>query len=307
MPLESVKPKCLSENEPLAKHSNFKIGGQARYFAKPATEEELRDVIDFSESENLPWRVMGGGCNILFADHGFPGIIISMAQMVHSGGSVNGSELWVPAGLSIPRLGRLCRECGLSGLEFLSQIPGTAGGAAVMNAGFSRSGNRSECVGSFIDEVRVFEKGVGITNLSKERLSFRYRWSNLQDFVVLAVKFKLKPGERSEIEQEMKQNYSYRISVQDLRYPSAGSVFKNPENTQLTVGRMVQNLGLRGKRAGDAQISEIHGNWIVNLGNAKAQNVLELVALVKDRVKKHYGIALELEIKTVNLEEKIHA
>lgn len=307
MPLESVKPKCLSENEPLAKHSSFKIGGRARYFAKPASEEEFCEVVDFSQSENLPWRVIGGGCNILFSDQGFPGIIISTVQMAHSGGSVNGHELWVPAGLSIPRLGRLCRECGLSGLEFLSQIPGTVGGAAVMNAGFSRSGDRSECVGSFIDEVRVFQKGAGITTLSKENLSFRYRWSNLQDRVVLAVKFKLKPAEKSEIEEEMKRNYSYRISVQDLRYPSAGSVFKNPDNTQLTVGRMVQNLGLRGKRIGDAQISEIHGNWIVNLGKAKAHDVLELVALVKDRVMKQYGIALELEIKTVNVEEKVHA
>ena len=117
---------------------------------------------------------------------------------------------------------------------------------------------------------------------------------------MLAVKFKLKPRERNEIEEEMKQNYRYRISVQDLRYPSAGSVFKNPENTQLTVGRMVQNLGLRGKRIGDAQISEIHGNWIVNLGNARAEDVLELIMLMKDRIIKHYGIRLELEIKTVH-------
>lgn len=301
MSLESVKLKCLSENEPLNRHSSFKIGGRARYFARPETEEDFCEVIDFSNSEKLPWRVIGGGCNVLFSDEGFSGTIISTTSLVNSGGCVDGTKLSVPAGLSIPRLGRLCRECGLSGLEFLSQIPGTVGGAAVMNAGFSRSGDKSQSVGNFIDEVRVLT-GVGeIQTLRRSDLKYHYRWSNLQEkeYAVLGVTFLLKLGDKNEIEEEMKQNYRYRISVQDLRHPSAGSVFKNPDSVQLSVGRMVQNLGLRGKRIGDAQISEIHGNWILNLGNARAKDVLELVTFVRDRVLHYYGVQLEMEIKTI--------
>ena len=299
MSLESVKLKCLSENEPLSRHTSFKIGGRARYFARPETEEELREVIEFSVSEKFPWRVIGGGCNILFSDEGFAGTIISTSHLINSAGSVDGERLSVPAGISIPRLGRLCRECGLSGLEFLSQIPGTVGGAAVMNAGFSRSGDRNQCVGSFIEEVRVLSNGSQAQSLRRSDLSLRYRQSNLQEYVVMGVTFLLKMGDKNEIEDEMKQNYQYRISVQDLRHPSAGSVFKNPDGAQLTVGRMVQNLGLRGKRMGDAQISEIHGNWILNLGNARAAEVLELAAFVRDRILHFYGVQLEMDIKTI--------
>ena len=299
MSLESVKLKCLSENEPLSRHTSFKIGGRARYFARPETEEELREVIEFSVSEKLLWHVIGSGCNILFSDEEFAGTIISTSHLINSADSVDGVRLTVPAGITIPRLGRLCRECGLSGLEFLSQIPGTVGGAAVMNAGFSRSGDRNQCVGSFIEEVRVLTNGGEVQTLRRSDLKFHYRQSNLQEYAVMGVTFLLKIGDKDEIEEEMKQNYRYRISVQDLRHPSAGSVFKNPDGVQLTVGRMVQNLGLRGKRIGDAQISEIHGNWILNLGNARASEVLELAAFIRDQVLHYYGVKLDMEIKTI--------
>lgn len=300
MPLESVKLKCLSQNEPLCRHSSFKIGGVAQYFARPDSEENLRESIDFANSEKLPWCVIGGGCNILFSDGGFRGVVISTAHLTKGGYvSETASKLCVPAGLTIPRLGRLCRENGLSGLEFLSQIPGTTGGAVVMNAGFSRFGDRSQCIGPFVEEVRVLTKDGSLKSLKRENLEFRYRWSNLEEYIVLSVVFSLRPGNRENIEEDMKQNYRYRMSVQDLKYPSAGSVFKNPAASDLTVGKMVQNLGLRGKRIGDAQISDLHGNWIVNVGQARAKDVLELIRLIQDRVFQHYGVRLELEIKKV--------
>lgn len=304
MPMQSIRPKCLSENEPLSRHSSFKIGGMGKFFARPLNVQGLQETLEFAASEDLSWVVVGGGCNTLFQDDGFSGIVIKMDQMnpLSKEFKANKEFLTVPAGLAIPQVGRICKDLELGGLEFLSQIPGTIGGAVVMNAGFSRLGDRSQCTGAFVKEVSVLTKKGLVEILPREKLLFTYRKSDLKHYIVLDVTFALKHSARDSIEKAMKLNYEYRMSVQDLRYPSVGSVFKNPDITPLSVGQMIDRLGLKGKRIGDAQISERHGNWICNTAHARSCDVLSLVELMRTEVLMYFGVDLELEMKVIGRE-----
>lgn len=263
--------------------------------------------MSFAAAEGLPWFVLGGGCNVLFADSGFEGVVISTGVLNQTAPdrAVRGTRLTLPAGFPIPQVGRWCRDYGLSGLEFLSQIPGTVGGAVAMNAGFSRTGNRAQCVGTYVKEVRAISPDGELENLTAGELVFGYRTSNLRGFVLLQATFDLQRSAPEIVAREMQRNYEYRISVQDLRFPSAGSVFRNPNSTPLTVGQMVERIGLRGTRVGDAQISDRHGNWICNLGEATSENVLALVRLIQTEVERYFGIRLELELKVVDNAGKV--
>jgi UDP-N-acetylmuramate dehydrogenase len=198
--------------------------------------------------------------------------------------------------MSLYHFAKRLQEAGLGGLEFIAQIPGTVGGALVMNAGFGKdeTGKRQE-ISNRLVEVNCLTPEGDFKRLSKKEIQFGYRRSSLKDCLILQAVFELVPRDPQTIQAQMIENSEYRKKGQDWSHPSAGSVFKNPPEGP-TVGEMVEKLGLKGLRAGQAQISKIHGNFIVNLGGATAREVLSLIELIREKVRDAYHVELELEI-----------
>lgn len=289
----------IRRDELLANHSSFKIGGRALYFAEPQTREDLSYLIHFSEKESLPWILIGNASNILFSDQGFQGLVISLKKFELNQLMIEGPYLRVSAGVSLIPLAYYLAAHSLGGLEFVSTIPGTVGGALVMNAGYSRHSGKLNQIADWVEEVVTLDTDGSFKCQKKEDVSFGYRSSSLMGRVVVEATFKLQPAPREEVWRELRANLAYREGVQPLRYPSAGSVFKNPQSVETTAGKLIDHAGLRGFRIGDAQISEKHGNFIINLGRAKAREVLDLIALAQAKVKEKFGIGLELEVKCV--------
>lgn len=290
---------AIQHSVPLCRFSTLQIGGPAAYFAEPDTRDTLLPLIEFQKQENLPLLVIGRGSNILFSDEGFPGLVISLRKFeleriqLHPDGLVK-----VSAGMSLFRLSALCQEQGMSGLEFICHIPGTVGGACAMNAGFGRAGSNYQEIKDVLQSVTVLDLSAGkLRVINRSEINFQYRKSSLDREIVLDATFQLKPATREAVRDEVKANFSYRNSVQDLRYPSAGSVFKNPKKPAESAGKLIDRAGLRGTRIGGAMISEKHGNFILNVGNAKAADVLQLIDVAKTRVLEQFGIELEPEVK----------
>jgi UDP-N-acetylmuramate dehydrogenase len=246
----------------------------------------------------MPLYVLGGGCNTLFPDEGFPGLVLNMREFEKDHFSADGVSVKVSAGMPLHQFAMKLKEAGLGGLEYLAHLPGTVGGALVMNAGFGKTieGNRRE-VGDHVREVSLLTSEGNFERLKKEEIAFGYRTSSLGGNILLQVRFELFGKDSQMIQEEMDQNREYRHRVQDWDHPSAGSVFKNPASSQVTVGEMVDQLGLKGTQIGGAKISPIHGNFIVNVGGAASRDVLELIALMRRRISETYQVELETEIQ----------
>lgn len=292
---------------PLSRYSTFQIGGNARYFAEPASPEELGVLLQFARQEKVPLLAIGKGSNLLFPDEGFAGLVVTFIHF-HSDKILFDHErntVTVSSGVHLYRLSLACREAELGGTEFFSHIPGTVGGALIMNAGFSRFPGRKMEIGDLVETVTVMTADGEIQTLGREALEFGYRRSNLAPYFLLSARLKLFPRKRDEIHEEIQANFSYRNRVQDVRYPSAGSVFKNPGCAFGSSGQLIDRAGLKGKRIGGAMISPRHANFIVNVGGAKAGDVLQLIELTQRRVFESFGAALEPEIRIVrNLVEQ---
>lgn len=305
LPGESKIPglKTLLRSEVLlSRYSTFQIGGKAQYFAEPRSSAELKTFIDFARSENLPFLIIGKGSNILFPDEGFPGLVITLIhfEQDHIAFDPDKQTVRASSGINLYRLAVSTRDAGMSGLEFLSHVPGTLGGALVMNAGFSRIAGQKKEIGELVREVTVLDPEGESRRLDPSQLSFQYRKSNLAGSVILEAVLQLTRATKEKIQEEIESNFSYRNGVQDLRYPSAGSVFKNPQTKQGSSGRLIDQVGLKGKRMGGAIISDRHANFIVNTGGARAQDVLELVGLAQKRVFEAFGVHLEPEIRIIS-------
>lgn len=303
-PAESklAAPKApLRFNVSLARYSTFQIGGPARYFSEPSNLEDLQAVLHFAREERVAVLAIGKGSNILFPDEGYPGLVITLIHFDPQKIVCDRERATVTAasGVSLYRLALAARDAGLSGTEFLSHIPGTLGGALVMNAGFSRFPGKKMEIGDSVEEVTVLTGEGGIKRLGKEELQFAYRKSNLSGIVILEARLKLFPRDPKEIEKEIHANFSYRNRVQDLRFPSAGSVFKNSGSPLGSSGQLIEKAGLKGTRRGGAMISDKHGNFIVNTGGARASEVLELIALAQRKVFEKFGVRLEPEIRII--------
>lgn len=287
-------------NEPLAQYTSFKVGGLAHFYAKPQNVTELLYVLKFQRREGVPIHVLGGGSNTVFADSGFRGLVLDMSGFEKEFIEIKGTRVRVSAGVPLHYWVMRLKEEGLGGLEFLAQIPGTVGGALIMNAGFGKNeyGHRQE-ISNPLAEVSFLTPEGNFERFSKDRLGFGYRTSNLGGNIILEGVFDLSPEKPSAIGKRIDQNIRYRQAVQDWTRPSAGSVFKNPIAFEWTVGEMVDRLGLKGTRHGGAEISKVHGNFIVNVGGAKAQDIRELMQLIQERVKEEFKVSLEPEIKYV--------
>ena len=281
---------------PLSEYTTWKIGGPARIMAWPEKEEDFSGLARFCADNDYPVRILGLGSNILAADEGVDAIVIHTGRLNRIEWETKASanaDTGVSAGAGTP-LGALVEESiqrGAEGLEFAAGIPGSLGGAVIMNAG-AFGGQMSDILHSVT--VMGFD-GIPRT-LKKDEIRFGYRESGLKEkvFAVMSARMRLRPGDKESVRSKARDYISRRAGTQPLEYPSGGSVFKNPEGQG--AGRYIDQAGLKGVRAGKAQISEKHANFIINLGGAKAADVLTLMELMARETKERFGVSLESEV-----------
>jgi len=293
--LQAITSK-VKYNEPLSKHTSFLIGGPALALVEVNSVDELKSLLSFRERFNLPIMVIGRGTNILIGDAGYNGITVVLSKnlsQIH----FNGTQLIAGAGITLTRLAKQLAQNSLSGLEFAYGIPGTLGGALIMNAGA-----HGHSMSEIITEIQVMTHKGEMLTISNEQAGFDYRHSNLgQYFCILEATLQLKRKSREKIEAEMRKLYNERKSKQPLSFPSAGCIFKNPPGT--SAGKLIDECGLKGTKIGGAEVSQKHANFIINSSDATATDVLTLIDLVRKQVKSKTGIELELEIQQVNIDK----
>lgn len=290
--LEGLKGK-VSFNEPLAKYTTFRLGACAKLLAEPKTPDDLIFLLSRAREKDIKPLVIGGGSNLLIKNKVPLAIRLSSQEFTRF--SVDDEMAKAGAGLSIYALIRKALENNLGGLEFLSGIPGTVGGAVMMNAGVSWPEKKE--AGDFIEELEVLDKNGNISILKKDSLRFGYRSSNLEGLILTSVVFRLEKKPRARITEEIKDFWDYRNERQDLRGFSAGCVFKNPDGD--SAGRLIDSCGLKGAKIGDAVVSRKHANFIINRGKAKPADVLRLMQIIQRKVYEKHGVKLEPEIKIV--------
>lgn len=301
MSLPTGLKTLLRHNVELSNFCTMQVGGAAKYFAEPSTEEELLELLDFARQEQVPYFILGKGSNVIFSDEGYPGLVITLIHFEQDKIIFDPERplATASAGIHLYRLVVACREHGLGGAEFLCNVPGTVGGGLIMNAGFSRFPGQANEIGDITEEVCVLNEEGLKEILPKSRLEFSYRHSNLAGKIILSGTFRLWKRNPEEIQKEIRANFEYRNDKQDLKHPSSGSVFKNPLAPQPSAGRLIDQLGLKGLKVGDAMISLKHGNYIINAGNAKSADVFALIEKVQKAVFDATGIFLEPEVKKV--------
>jgi len=274
----------------MKEHTFFKIGGPAKYFVEPKDGPELKSLLSSIKRYNMPLLVIGGGSNILVNDKGLRAIVLCLNSPIFKKISFQGNHVFVASGASLSQVLRLAQKQGLSGLEFLSGIPGRVGGALAMNAGIPEKN-----IGDLVEEVSVIDYNGNIKNLNKKEIKFGYRTSNFSKYIILSARLRLIKKDKQEIKNRIKRYLNHRKLTQDLSWSSAGCIFKNPKG--VSAGKLIDLCGLKGKRIGGACISRIHANFILNLGHARARDVLKLMDLAKKEVKKKFNVSLEPEIK----------
>lgn len=286
-------PGRVRRNEALAAYTTLKIGGPADLFVLAESAADLQLLIKTAAERKIPLFILGNGSNLLVSDRGIRGIVVKLAGEFKNI-VLDGCEITAGAGVMLPVLALRTAKAGLSGLELLAGIPGTVGGALVMNAGAL-----GQCIGDAVQSVTVFDRTGKIKILSREELHFAYRKSILQerDYLIAGVKLHLSPGEKEELQRNLQAAVAKRKRSQPLSMPNAGSVFRNPR--EFPAGRLIEELGFKGFKQGQAAVSELHANFIVNEGGATAQDVLQLIKLIQERVQEKYHILLEPEIKVI--------
>jgi UDP-N-acetylmuramate dehydrogenase len=281
-------------SEPLVNHTTIKIGGPADLFIEPSSVENLKQVMGLVKKHSLNWRAIGRGSNLLVSDKGIEGAVIKLGSGV-DGLKINGTEITVGGGHSLVSLATLISKKGMAGLEFASGIPGSVGGAVYMNAGAHGSD-----ISKILTRAHIlFEDGT-MDWLSNDEMKFSYRTSVLQKIrpgIVVEAAFQLTEGDKAVIVSQMIKNKDYRKDTQPWNFPCAGSIFRNPLPNY--AGKLIEDAGLKGYSIGGAKISEMHGNFIVNAGNATASDVLALIQHVKDTIYSLYNVKMETEVEII--------
>ncbi|WP_080846535.1 UDP-N-acetylmuramate dehydrogenase [Cytobacillus gottheilii] len=292
--LQTLNAGKIKENEPLANHTTMKIGGPADLYIEPSSVEGLSQIMELIKKHNFKWTAIGRGSNLLISDKGIEGAVIKLGRgLDHM--DLQGSELKVGAGYSIVALSTQISRKGYSGLEFASGIPGSVGGAVYMNAGAHGSD-----ISKILKSAHILFEDGQMQWLTNEEMMFSYRTSVLQKErpgIVLEAIFEVEEGNKDEIFAEMQKNKDYRKDTQPWNYKCAGSIFRNP--LPQFAGRLIEEAGLKGYTIGGAQISDMHGNFIVNTGNATAQDVLDLIQYAKDKIQNEYNVSLETEVEII--------
>ena len=280
----------LRFNEPLSKHNYFGIGGNAAAYFEVSTTDELAGVAQLKKRWNVPIAIIGRGSNLLASDTGHPGIVVRLiGELARLEFAEN--RVYVGAGVSLPRLSKTAARRGLSGVEFALGIPGSVGGALIMNAGAWGSS-----FGDLVESVQAMTDEGELIDLSSDEARFSYRHSGLRTyFCVTGATLTLTPDDAEEVAHRMQDLYNQKITSQPFAEENAGCMFKNPPGH--SAGKLIDECGLKGYRIGGAEVSKIHGNFILNLDSATAQDVLSLVRHIQNHVKRERGIDLEMEVQ----------
>ncbi|GAB6158880.1 UDP-N-acetylmuramate dehydrogenase [Desulfotomaculum varum] len=291
--LRSLVKGTVKTDEPMSKHTTWRIGGKADLFVDPGDKEDIRRVVEFVRTRDIPLTVIGNGSNLLVRDGGIRGVVLKVGRGLAEI-SVEGTTIKAGAGAMLPELAAAACRAGLGGFEFAAGIPGSLGGGIVMNAGAVNG-----CVANVLHSVEVINEHNRFVTLRNEELGFQYRTSNLQGKQVICVSALWRGYVKSKalIEQETRDYLLKRKAAQPQGYPNAGSVFKNPAGDY--AGRLIEACGGKGLRVGDAQVSTKHANWILNLGHATARDVLALIEKIKKMVQDAFGIELHLEVRVL--------
>lgn len=292
--IDEIKYRISSErvlvDEPMSKHTTFRIGGNADVFVSISNETELVELIAYLKEEQVPYYIIGNGSNLLVSDKGFNGVIIEIGSN-YKDIRVRDNQIIARAGALLSAVSHVALENNLAGMEFASGIPGTVGGAIIMNAG--AYGGEMKQVAS---QIKAIMPDGTIKLLSNEDMKFEYRNSRAkkEGFIILQVTYQLTEGDREVIDGIMRDLNMKRRDKQPLEYPSAGSTFKRPEG--YFAGKLISDAGLKGFSIGGAQVSEKHAGFLINKDNATSADMYKLIMEVRDRVKESTGVELEPEV-----------
>lgn len=281
----------------LSNYTTYKVGGLARCIIYPKNIDKLVDLTKLIKKYQLKYKILGKGSNLLFSDRKYEDVLISLSNLNHL--EIINNKITVGAGYSLMRLSRDAMKKSLTGLEFAAGIPGTIGGAVFMNAGAYKSD-----MGYIVASVKVLTPDLRIIELTNSELDFHYRSSFFQkhkDYIILEATLRLKYGKKKAIEEVMDERKKRRVETQPLDFPSAGSVFRNPENMP-AAGKLIEDVGLKGLTKGGAQISTKHANFIINAGGASADDIKSLIEFVQQTIEEHYKVKLKVEQEFVNWE-----
>lgn len=317
----------IQKNIFLSKHTTFRIGGEAKFFVEAGSEKELKEALEYATKNKLKVFVLAGGSNVLFSDEGFDGFIIKLNTNKKNIHEINENEIECWAGTNLNDVVNFAKDKGLAGMENLAGVPGTIGGAVRGNAGaFGTS------TGDLVEEVNVAKitnpksqipNKLQISNYKKRKCGFGYRSSVFKensDLIIVSVVIKLKKGDKKEIEKKMKEIVQKRVANQPKGWKgSAGSFFKNPEvknkelikrfeketgkkvkEGKLPAGWLIAEAGFLGRKIGGAQVSEKHGNFLINTGKATAEDIIMLASMIKQKVRMEFGVELQEEVQYVS-------
>lgn len=288
---ERLAPDSVCTDELMSRHTTFRIGGPASVFVTPKSEKDLVTAIEICRSQGAPYFILGNGSNLLVSDQGYDGVVVHIGSDLRDI-SVEGTEITAKTGAMLSQVAHAALAHGLTGMEFAAGIPGSLGGACMMNAG-AYGGEMSQ----ILVGVRALDDKGQIVELAADQLELGYRHSIMMEkqYVVLGARIHLEKGNPEKIQAQMDDLKEKRIAKQPLEYPSAGSTFKRPEGA--FAGKLIMDAGLRGFRIGDAMVSEKHCGFVVNAGKATAQDVCQVIAHVQRVVLEKYGKKLEPEIR----------
>lgn len=292
--LQQAGVSYVLNNEPLANHTTWRVGGPADWFVYPKSKQELQKTMHILYREGIPWRAIGRGSNLLVRDRGIRGAVIKLGTGLDHV-KIEDTRITAGGGYSFVRLSGKAAKAGLAGLEYGSGIPGTVGGAVYMNAG----AHGSDVSRTLVSAEVLLETGEFVTMLPED-LKFRYRTTVLQQEmpgIVTEATFQLKRGDAKKILEDVKAFKDRRRRTQPLQYPCAGSVFRNPQGDY--AGNLIESAGLKGFRIGDAEVSTLHANFIINRGQATAKDVLDLIAEIQKVVREKFGVDLHTEVQVV--------
>ena len=294
--LRSIVKGSLLENEPMSKHTSYGIGGPASAYITPKDRDDLCSILKFAVKNDITVYFIGSGSNLLVSDDGINGIVISPAKSLRML-EIEDNSIVAESGVMLGKLVKETMKRNLTGLESLIGVPGTLGGALIMNAG-AFGGE----ISNYLISVDVMTSKGKLKSYKADEIDFSYRFSSFStnEFILLA-RFTLEFEDPNIISERRKMASSGRKTNQPLRFRSAGSVFKNPKDH--AAGYLIDKVGLKGKRIGDAEISTHHANFFINHGNASASDIKGLIELAKNAVLKKFDIELELEIKTIGFEQ----
>jgi len=277
------------EDYTLKEHTTYKVGGKAICAVVPEDEKKLITLLSYLKEKNIKYMVLGNGSNVIFNDSGYNGVIIKLDNFNHL--NIINNKIVVGAGYPLNKLALRVSRLGFTGMEFAAGIPGTVGGAVYMNAGAYKSD-----MGYILTSVKVLTPDYEIKTMKNKELDFHYRTSFLQknkDYICLEATITLIKGNSEEIMELISERKKRRVETQPLEFPSAGSVFRNPEGD--FAGRLIEEIGYKGKSIGGAKVSEKHANFIINTGDATGEEVKELITDIKNKVKEKYNIELKVE------------